>query len=488
MFLIFLLQSKIAVDHPLLRGILSVIHKVWDTGNTPLIEKIVELKNFWPTLVKPLHHQLIAEPKYYGYIFGILAQEFFISRDGLSEAFVNVIQDLLATKNDFLQRWCAYLVKISSTITTSKDIDQFDSVSYTGEIFVLYAWKLFVNYGQLFARELFQDDKLRMIITENCLAALLSHFEVIAQLPCIKFWSELYATCLNEWSSNNLDNVADLFIKMQKVLRALTVDYKTIDASSKQAILTSVAIMLKKLDHYANGNSSAIRDILEPLGTIVRYEFYEVVDAVTTAYKSDEIPDSLSTWLLILSIANKVLLLRNTKDHWYWFEEVGFLKKVLWCVGPFLQSPKTLPLAKFALKSLIIYSQSPFAYGLLRSDKNNFFKETVPPIEYVQPPLKAPLLMREWWVTYAEIIKLMNFLIMKFRNAVSSDVFTFLNFHDDTIIATLELARLTADPAALNLICCVLMFCNNMLMWRGRWMTNKENYFVRTVVSPSFST
>lgn len=482
--LIFILQSKITVHHPLLRGILSVIHKVWDTGSRHLIQKITDLKNFWSSLVKPLYHELVADPKFYGYIFGILAEEILISKNKLNDDFCKVVRELFNAKNGFIEKWSEYLVNISMTITASTDIDQFDSVDYTGDIFVLYTWRLFIIYSQLLAPEFLKDPHLRMTITDACLDALLCHFKVLAEVPCIKIWSELYATCLSNWSIDSFTNVADLFTKTQKILCTLTVDYKNINASSKQAMLTAVAIMLKKFKNYAVANPTAVRDILDPLAKVMRYEFHELADHMQIAYKKekDDMPDSVSTWLLVLSIANKVLLLENANEHYYWFEETSFLRKVLWCVGPFVQSPKTLPFAKFAMKSLIVYAQSSLASGLLQIDKSNFYKETVPPTEYVYPPLKIPLIMREWWFTYAEILKLMNFLIMKFSTTMTADVLTFVNFHDDTIIATLELARLTADPAALNLICCILMFCNNMLKWRGRWITNKENYFGRTVV------
>lgn len=479
----FILQSKITVHHPLLRGILSVIHKVWDTGSRHLIQKITELKNFWSSLVKPLYHEFVADPKFYGYIFGILAEEVLISRKKLNDDFCKVIRELFNPKNGFIERWSEYLVNISLTITASTNTDQFDSVDYTGDIFVLYTWRLFVMYSQLLAPEFFEDSHLRMTITDACLDGLLTHFKVLTEVPCIKIWSELYATCLSKWSFDVTD-IADLFTKTQKVLSTLTVDYKNINASSKQAVLTAVAIMLKKFKNYAEANPIVVRDILDPLGKVMRYEFHELVDNMQIVHKKEkeDMPDSVSTWLLVLSIANKVLLLENIGEHSHWFEETSFLRKVLWCVGPFVQSTKTLPFAKYAIKSLLVYAQSSLAPRLLQIDKSDFYKETVPPTDYVYPPLRIPLLMREWWFTYAEILKLMNYLIHKFSTTMTADVLTFVNFHDDTIIATLELARLTADPVALNLICGILMFCNNMLKWRGPWITNKENYFARTVV------
>lgn len=444
-----------------------------------LIEKITELKNFWPTLVKPLYHELVGDSKFYGSIFGILAHEFLYSKNNLSGDFSNVIRDLLDVKKGFIKKWSSYLLQISNTIKSSRSTDQFDDVSYTGDIFLLYTWKLFISYGQMFTAKFFTDPNLRTIITDTCLDALLAHFHVMAQLPCIKFWSELYALCMSEWSADSFNAVPQLFTKTQQILNALVIDYRVINSSSKQAILTATAILFKKFKNYADNNQEIIHGILEPLRNIVEHEFNQLVDELQTK----EIPDSLPNWLLTLSVVNKILLLKNINKHTYWFEESGFLNKVLWCVGPFVQSPKTLPYAKFVMKSLIIYSQSPFANDLLRINKNTFFKETVPPTEYVYPPLKNTSVMREWWITYAELIKLINFLILKFCYAFTADVLTFVNFHDDTLIACLELARLTADPAALNLICCVLMFCNNMLLWRGRWIVNKENYFGRTVVS-----
>lgn len=449
------------------------------------MQKITELKNFWPTLVKPLYHNLVGDSKFYGCIFGILAHEFLYSKNNLSEEFSNVIRELLDVKKDFMKKWSVYLINISSTIMASSSTDQFDDVSYTGDIFVLYTWKLFISYGQMFAVEFFTDPNLRTIITDTCLDALLAHFDVMAQLPCIKFWSELYALCMSEWSADSFNAIPELFSKTRQVLSALIIDYGVINPSSKQAILTATAILMKKFTSYANSNPEIIHDILEPLGHIVQYEFNQLVDDLSR--ENNDVPNSLPNWLLTLSVVNKILLLKNVSKHAYWFEESGFLKKVLWCVGPFVQSPKTLPFAKFVMKSLIIYSQSPFANDLLRIDKSSFFKETVPPTEYVHPPLKNILIMREWWITYAELIKLINFLILKFCYALTTDVLAFIHFHDDTLIACLELARLTADPAALNLICCVLMLCNNMLLWRGRWIANKENYFARTVVTFSIT-
>lgn len=452
-----------------------------------LIAKITELENFWATLVKPLHHELVADPKFYALIVGILSQEFLLSKDKVSEEFTEVIKKLLDVNGSFAAKWPAYLVKISSTIDGVADFDQYDVAAFTGDVLLLYAWKLFVSYGQMFCPQFFEAPRLRRTIVDTCLEALLSHFRATAVMACVRFWSELYTTCLSAWPADSFSSVAKMFSKMQQILSHLTVDYKVMVPSPKQAILTSVALMLKKFSGFAEENAEAIDDLLEPLGKIVRFEFHALADDIEIARTAEreDMPPSVSSWLLILSIANKVLLLKTAARHAYWFEECGFLAKVMWCVGPLIQSPNTLPFAKFAMKSLIIYSQSPFSHGLLRVNKNNFFKETAPPLEYVHPPLKTPRIMREWWVTYAEIIKLVNFLVLKFRYAITADILAFVNFHDDTIIATLELARLTADPAALNLICGVLMFCNNMLHWRGRWITNKENYFGRTVVSAS---
>lgn len=450
-----------------------------------LIEKVTELKGFWQTLVKPLYHELVGDPKFYGYIIGILAHEFLYSRNNLSEEFSEVIRQLLDVEKGFMKEWSKYLISISDTIKASKSIDQFDNVSYSGDIFVLYAWKLFISYGQLFASDFFKDAKLRTIIADTCLDALLAHFKVMVELPCIKFWSEIYALCMSEWPAESFTSVPQLFSKTQQILKAVIVDYREINTSSKQAILTATAILLKKFKSYADENAEAIQEILDPFGNIVRHEFIRLVADIEVAYtrEPDNMPESLSIWLLTLSVINKILLLKNVSQYACWFEGSGFIKKVFWCIGPFVQSPNTLPFAKFAMKSLLIYVQSPFAINLLKINKGDFFKETVPPTEYVRPPLKNTLVMREWWITYAELMKFMNTLIIKFCYAVTTDVLAFVNFHDDTIISCLDLARITADPAALNLICCILMFCNNMLFWRGRWIVNKENYFARTVVS-----
>lgn len=463
---------------------LSVIHKVWDVGSVHLIEKVTEIEKFWPTLLKPLYYELEGDSKFYGYIFGILAHEFLYSRDKYSEEFKDAIRELLDVKSGFMKNWSVYLVKISNTIKHSKSTDQFEDVTYTGDIFVLYTWKLFVTYGQMFAADFFLNPELRTIIADTCLDALLAHFSTMVELPCIKFWSELYALTLNAWPAESFMAVPEFFVKTGKVLGALAVDYKTMNSSAKQAILTATAILIKKFNKYANEHPEAVQDILDPLGSIIRYEFHELADDMEVAYTREinNMPESLSNWLLTLSVVNKVLLLKSVGKHAHWFESTGFIKKVVWCIGPFIQSPKTLPFAKFAMKSLITYGQSPFVNNLLSMNKGTFFKETVPPTEYVYPPLKNLQLMREWWITYSELIKFMNFLIMKFCYAFTADVLTFINFHDDTIIACLELPRITADPAALNLVCCVMMFCNSMLPWRGRWMVNKDSYFQRTVV------
>lgn len=482
----FNFQSKVTIRHPLLRGVLAVIHKVWDIGGTHLIQHVKKLGNFWSTLTKPLYHEIVDEPQFYGYVFGILGREFLYSKNNLSVDFKNVVRDLLDVKKGFMQKWSEYLVKVTSTVKNSKTIDMFENVSYGGDIFVIYTWKLFISYGQMFAKDLFQDAKLRAIITETCLDAILAHFKKMGELLCIKLWTELYALTLSEWPAESFTTIVpQLFTKTRQVLTAMTIDYNGVEPSAKEAILSATANLFKKFKSYTEENEQVVREILDPLAAITEHEFKQLGIDMHEAYnrEPDNMPDSVTNFLLIQSVVNKVLWLKNVDRYGYWFLTSDFIKKTMWCVGPFLKSPKTLQFAKYALKTLQFYVESPFAIDLLAINKSGFFQDTVPPVEYVYPPLEDAQLMREWWSIYVEIIDFMNALILKFDRAVADDVLAFLHFHDDTIIASLELIVLTADPGALNLICSLLMFCNNMLLWRSRWCSYKDDYFLKTVVS-----
>lgn len=461
------------------------MHKVWDTGRSHLIETITRLKDFWSTLVKPLYFKFTENPHFYALCVGVLAQEFLLSKSDVSKEFSAVVKDLLDPNKKFIHKWSTYLIEVSRRVKTVREVDRFGNVALNFHLQLIHSWKIFVNYGQMHVPDFFKDSELRMIIAETCLDGLLAHFTVMTEQPCINFWSELYIICMKEWSADSFKNVKEMFHKIGLAITNLNADYKYMDEIAKQCILSAASMLLSKFKDFANENPTAVHEILQPLGRVFRYEFYALSDdaRITCKGEVEELPSSYSTWLLILSIINKVLTLEHIGQHRYWFAESRFLDNVLCSVGPFVQCPKALPYAKFAIKTLIIYSKSPFVYDFLRADKSYFFKETMPPVEYVHPPLKLSAVMREWWVTYAEIFKLINYLIFKLGNAIREDILCFLNFHDDAIISVLDLTRITAEPAALNLICCVLMFLNNMLAWKGRWIITKEHYFTWTVVS-----
>lgn len=474
------------VQHPLLCGVLAVIHKVWDVGGTHLIEHVKNLNNFWSTLTKPLYQDIAHDPNFYGCIFGILGKELLYSKNNVSSDFLQVVRDLLDVKKGFMQRWSEYLVKVTSKIKNSKIIDEFEIVTYGGDIFMIYAWKLFINNAMMFASDLFHDYKLRKIITVTCLDAILAQFQTMGELVCIKFWTELYDITMHEWSAESFTPIVpQLFTKTQQVLTAMTNNFNGVEASAKVAILTATSNLLSNFADYCEENYQIILEILAPLTVFVEYEFTQFGAEINEAYnrETDNMPNAVKTWMLIQSLVNRILSMESVEKYASWFTASDFIKKTLWCIGPLLKSPKTLSFVKYPLKTLLLYMETPFSKGILSIDMRTFYEETAPPMECFRPPSGNTELIREWWLIYAEIIDFINGLITEYGDTVCEEMFAFLYFHDETVIAGLELIKTTADTCALNLVCSLLRFCNNFLFWKRRWIMYKHNYYFRTVVS-----
>lgn len=362
-----------------------MIHKLWDCQKSGLIQDIINLEEFWSILADPIFYPIKLDNKLYGLIFGIFSIELHKNKENVSERFLAVTKKYLDVNENHLKRWRYHLVVTSGPVNLIMDTDQFNQHIIPSELYLLNSWKTFIMLSIQYSPDFYKDERIRSLIAEMCLDALLSHFCAPDEIRIIRIWSDIYLFCINRWYSTKYENAKSLFMKLTSVLEQLVNYYEIVDNHCKETILAATSKSIVILKDTMNENSTLVDKFLAPLGKILDVEYCNLDLRKSSKMEEGtvETPDRLLSWILVLSIGNNLLTLKNIEAHNLWFDSYQFLHRVLSCIGPFIKLGNALPVAKVAVQTLIIYIQSPLAKMFLNIPLHSFYDEILPPADYI---------------------------------------------------------------------------------------------------------
>lgn len=213
-------QSTEILKNPLQHAILDVIHRLWDSHKSGLIQDVINLDEFWSILADPIFHDIKLDNKLYGLIFGIFSIELHENGKNVSKKLLTVIKKYLDVNENHLKRWRDHLVLTSRPVNLIMETDQFNQHIIPSELYLLSSWKSFIMFSIQYAPDFYKNEKIRSLIAETCLDALLSHFSAPDEIRIIRIWSDIYLFCINQWynTETKYDNAENLLIKLTAVL------------------------------------------------------------------------------------------------------------------------------------------------------------------------------------------------------------------------------------------------------------------------------
>lgn len=359
-------QSSEYLRNPLQFAILEVMHKLWDSGKVGLIKDMLEFDHFWHILSDPLFGDIKLDNKLYSLIFGIFSIELHQRKGKIHKDLGDVIKKLFDPKQEFFEKWKAHLVS-ASYLQDHPLENQFSQPTVPPEVYLLSAWKGFVVFTER-CIPCFDDAKLRAVMIEMCLDGLIAHFSAPQDQRVFKIWSELYLICINRWTGKSFENGGGIFAKLTKVLQCLLTYYPAIIDDCKEALLAATSKTLINFKDFISENADILNEFLAPVGQIMilEYNYLEHVAANKEIVRNTSM--HLNKWILVLSIGNNLLSIKNIQAHNIWFDGHDFLSRTLACVCEFLRHPKTIHISKIAMQSLVVYVQSPQAKDFIIFD------------------------------------------------------------------------------------------------------------------------
>lgn len=362
------------MQHPLQAAILELFYNIWAYRKDMLIEEIMRLDIFWPTIADPLITTSNLSDKSYGQIFSILTLELLKSNVKSLPEIRKVAEKMFSKNCTFKEKWTNYILNIVSN-------DESVLSNESSKLFLLKAWKNFILACVKSFPDLF-DEEVQHCLLKNSLFGLARHITNPFQVNIICVWGELYLCLINTWPSTFYDSRQRIFKKVTLIIQQFGHFYNNFNEKAKQVLLAVASRTVLNMPEFLEIHGYLLRDFLEPAGEIIIKEF-DKINQPENVEKRKRNQKHDMCWVLVMSLITNIVSLRNIGIYANWFQYYQVLPKTLLSLKLFILYPEALYTAKSIVNCITNYAKSPVGKDFLNINTVDFYDSIKPPVSYI---------------------------------------------------------------------------------------------------------
>lgn len=347
-------------------GILLCMANLWICGKQHLIKDVVALESFWPLLAEPFFREYNQTPKVYAQILKIFSLQLGEAQN--DTAFLSVVEKFI-TNGEQLELWQQYILNIFKTENAKEE--------YIEERrFVIKSWMEFLIMLEK------RTDLRKFSHQTKYLFIEMSFIGVsykTVNMYCLPTWMDLCLIQISCWGFNARQN--DTIIeKAIDMLAVIKLHLNNLNSFSRSVVLTVVQIILKQLKESFEINTMDLIKFLEEIAPLFNYEYDILEEEIRKRLEKNDnsVKELTLPWMMCLNIINILLQYKNVGELVIWFSFNNYLTKIVKTVCQLLNYNQTKPLVKLAIRSMLLYLESPLFFDFLNVNLTTFYTTIEP--------------------------------------------------------------------------------------------------------------
>lgn len=340
---------------------------LWMCGKQHLIKDVIALPAFWPLLSEPLFRDFNQTPKVYAQILKIFSLQLAEAQN--DNIFLSSVEKFI-TNNKQLELWQQYILNIFKTENIKEDyIEERRSV--------IKSWMEFLIMLEKRSDIRKISPKMKSHFIEMSFIGVTYK---IVNMYCLPTWMDLCLIQISCWGFKEQENLTAVE-KATNMCAIIKLHYSSLNCISRSAILAVVQNILKQLKGVFETHPMNLIKFVEEIGQLLNYEYDVMEEEIWQREKLDgSIKESTLPWMMCLNIINILLEYKNVEELTIWFSFNNYLAKVVKTVCQLLNYSQTLNLVKLAIRSMLLYVESPLYFDFLNVNLTKFYTVVEPPL------------------------------------------------------------------------------------------------------------
>lgn len=485
----------------LLSQIMSLFHSLWKNNMQQLVEQLLLVETFWPSILNPLFGVIKPHIRVYSQLFNIIGLELY----GIND--VNATnKHLNKTLNAFFNRrvffkWVNVVLNIQKEmdIVTDETPDWLCRLQSFKDMFVIILRRK-SRHGFIVPADSLD------YISEQCLKTLTERLNYTDDMRPFIILTEMYLSLLFSCTPSPHDSSKSectVLGRIRLLINQLAISYEEMHTRAKESIL---AITFRAINIYDDTLYENIDLILSIIKSVVNILCFELLEA-ETEFKakpkatSDRVQSERKNLSLILSLnifkTIKIICFKHpisTRVEELVQTERVF-NRMLSCLNITLPLHCARKISTEILDTLISFANSPISMQLLYCDLDYYlWTKLLPPKELLQVSytmsvssnLSAASISwqsQEWWPIYSLGVQFVQNLLQNHGHFFAKDAITFVGIHEEFLMDSLLLSKHALADIPMRLIRNVLDFVGELVLFEKQWRLEHQQSLINLMVN-----
>lgn len=350
---------------PLQASVLNLFYHIWLNKKEILIEDLIGMDLFWPTLIDPLIRTSDLPYTAYSQIFNIISLELFKCKDNPNEELKITLENMFNKTELFITTWCTRLLSIIDEC--SKKLQD-----NSPTVLLLRDWKNFIVTTTKVYPDIYNDSEIRYCLLESTVKGLKQHFKTPGVSQVIGSWIELYLYLITIWpeTCNHFTSVSiDCLISVNMSFADFHCHFKKIIRAN---FIGSILRTVMQAKSYFTSKPYLLYEFLEPVGQVISFEF-KLLYLEENKRMRLSVKENDMTWVLLCHLISYLLNMENVEKLFDWFQQNKILTLLLDSLSLFIIHKETVHTTKAIVSCLTHFVNSPLAKCFLNITFATFY-------------------------------------------------------------------------------------------------------------------
>lgn len=469
----------------LLSQIMSLFHSLWKNNMQSLVEKLVEKKDFWSSILNPLFGHIQPNVRVYSQLFNMIGLELYRLADAKS-----INADFAQTLERFLEKrvffqWVDSILSIPYTVETVTDEtpDWLCRLQSFKDLFIIILRRKNRHGIKVPSASL-------EYFTDQCLDRLTERIHYTDDFRPFIVLSELYLFLLLSHEHKYKASTADDFVILRKIaelLHELSVSYAEMHTRAKDSILATAFNAISLFSDELNADSEITINFIESIVLILCHELTDTEKVFKEKIKPTEGERKNLSFILTLNTVKTILrnFDGNQSSILDYLQANQMFCRILSCLHVTLPLHSARKLSAEMLDLLNVFAESPvYSQMLLHCDLGDFlWLKLLPPKELANSDGNTGAWQsNEFWPIYRRGIQLVCNMLFQQGLLFASEAISFVGVHEVFLMDSILLAKSALDTLPLELTESALELVNELIKYEKQWRLEHQQSMINLMV------
>lgn len=470
----------------LLGQIMSLFHSLWKNNMQTLVDKLVDGKDFWSSILNPLFGHIQPNVRVYSQLFNMIGLELYrlVEAKGINADFAKTLDRFL--EKDVFFDWVDSVLTIPHTMETVTDDtpDWLCRLQSFKDLFIIILRREHRHGVKMPSASL-------EYFTDQCLQRLTERIHSNDDFRPFIVLSELYLFLLlshkHKYKASTAGDVA-ILRKIADLLHELSVSYGEMHSRARDSILATAFHAINLFRDELNANPNITINFVESIVLILGYELSVTETAFKAKTKPIESERKNLSFIMAMNTLNTLLSnfdgnQSSILDH---LQASQMMYRILSCLHATLPLSSARKLSTVMLDILNVFAASRvYSQLLLHCDLADYlWLKLLPPKELANTDGNTGSWQsNEFWPIYRRGIQLICHMLRQHGLLFASEAISFVGVHEVFLMDSILLAKSALDSSPLELTESALELVDELIKYEKQWRLEHQQSMINLMVS-----